>query len=127
MKCLLDTQILIWVLGRLDLLPPAMRDLIEDPASAIYFSVINIWEVVIKANLPRRDLHVDPQDARREALSYGFRELQVTAEHAFAVRALPAIHKDPFDRMLIAQAIAENVPIISNDKALDGYGAQRLW
>ena len=121
MKCLLDTQILIWVLGRLDLLPPAMRDLIEDPASAIYFSVINIWEVVIKTNLPRRDLHVDPQDARREALSYGFRELQVTAEHAFAVRALPAIHKDPFDRMLIAQARAEGMRLLTVDAQMQRY------
>jgi PIN domain nuclease of toxin-antitoxin system len=118
---LLDTQILIWALGRLDLIPPSTHDILEDPACTIYFSVINLWEIVIKTSLPRRDLHVDPQHARREALGFGFRELQITAEHAFAVRSLPSIHKYPFDRMLIAQARSEGLQLLTVNAQMQRY------
>ncbi len=95
MRYLLDTHILIWTLGRLDLIPSAIRERLDYPECTIYFSVINLWELVIKTALPRRALQVDPLEARHEALGFGFHELQVTAQHAFAVAFLPQLHRDP--------------------------------
>jgi len=124
LRYLLDTHILIWTLGRLDLIPPAMRELLDDPQCPVYFSVINLWEMVIKTALPRHDLQVDPVEARGEALGFGFRELQVTAEHAFAVALLPPLHKDPFDRMLIAQARTEGLHLLTVDNQVRQYFAR---
>jgi len=100
-----------------------MRERLDDPECSIYFSVINLWEMIIKTALPRRDLQVDPVEARQEALGFGFRELHVTAEHAFAVASLPPLHKDPFDRMLIAQARTEGLDLLTVDNQVQQYFA----
>ncbi len=123
MRYLLDTHILLWAVAQSYLLSPAMSDVLADGQNSIYFSVINLWEMAIKSSLPRRDLKIEATVARREALAYGFRELQVTAEHAFAVRFLPAIHKDPFDRLLIAQARAEGLQLLTADAQIQRYFA----
>ncbi len=123
MRYLLDTHILIWTLGRLDLIPAGMLERLDDPECSIYFSAINLWEMVIKTALPRRDLQVDPVEARQEALGFGFRELHVTAEHAFTVASLPPLHKDPFDRLLIAQARTEGLDLLTVDNQVQQYFA----
>ncbi len=124
MKFLLDTHILLWAVSQTELLPAAMTGDLEDTRNTVYFSVINLWEMVVKSALPRRDLKIDAMLARREALSFGFRELQVTAEHAFAVGSLPSFHKDPFDRMLIAQARVEGLNLLTVDAKIQKYLAQ---
>ncbi len=121
MRFLIDTHILLWAVAESDRLSPALSDVLADGQNSIYFSVINLWEMVIKSSLPRHDLKIEAAVARREALAYGFRELQVTAEHAFAVRLLPAIHKDPFDRLLIAQARAEGLQLLTVDAQMQRY------
>jgi PIN domain nuclease of toxin-antitoxin system len=123
LRYLLDTHILIWTLGRLDLIPAGMLERLDDPECSIYFSAINLWEMVIKTALPRRDLQVDPVEARQEALGFGFRELHVTAEHAFTVASLPPLHKDPFDRLLIAQARTEGLDLLTVDNQVQQYFA----
>ncbi len=124
MKFLLDTHILLWAVSQTELLPAAMTGVLEDTRNIVYFSVISLWEMVVKSALPRRDLKIDAMLARREALSFGFRELQVTAVHAFAVASLSSFHKDPFDRMLIAQARVEGLSLLTVDAKIRKYLAQ---
>ncbi len=121
MKFLLDTHILLWAVAETDRLPAAMTDLLADPENSVYFSVINLWEMVIKSALSRRNLRIDAVLARGEALAAGFVELQVTAEHVFAVGSLPPLHKDPFDRMLIAQARTERLHLLTVDAQIERY------
>jgi len=91
-------------------------------------SAVSAWEIATKVRLGRLSAAADlVQDFAFDIEDQKMKILLITADHAIRAGSLPGPHKDPFDRMLIAQAIAENVPIISNDKALDGYGAQRLW
>jgi len=112
---------LLWSVAQSDLLPPAVAKTLADPANTIYFSVINLWELVIKTSLQRQDFRVDSLRTRHEALGFGFRELQVTAEHAFAVAFLPPLHRDPFDRMLIAQARTEKLDLLTVDNQVRQY------
>lgn len=124
MRFLLDTHILLWAVAQPNLLPPTVSEVLTDTQNSIYFSVINLWKMVIKSSLPRSELKIEASVARREALTYGFRELQVTAEHAFAVRALPPLYKDPFNRMLIAQARVEGMELLTVDIRVQRYLAQ---
>ncbi len=121
MRVLLDTHILLWSVAQSDLLPRAVANTLADSSNTVYFSVINLWELVIKAALQRPDFRVDSVRTRQEALGFGFRELQVTAEHAFAVAFLPALHRDPFDRMLIAQARTEGLQLLTMDSQVQQY------
>lgn len=123
MRCLLDTHMLLWSVAQSDLLPDAVADTLSDSSNTVYFSVINLWELVIKAALQRQDFRVDPLRTRQEALGFGFRELHVTAEHAFTVASLPPLHKDPFDRMLIAQARTEGLDLLTVDNQVQQYFA----
>ena len=121
MSFLLDTQVLLWAAGVPDRLPPDARKLIQDPATALLYSAASLWEVTIKNGLGRADFSVDPRLLRRGLLENGYTELAVTGAHAVAVDALPPIHKDPFDRLLVAQAQIEGVTLITADEIVGRY------
>jgi PIN domain nuclease of toxin-antitoxin system len=118
---LLDTHLLLWAAGAPDRLPAAARDLVEDPGNILIFSVASLWEIAIKRGLGRNDFRVDPRLLRRGLIDNGYVELAITSEHVVAVDSLPPLHRDPFDRLLIAQATAEGVTLLTSDKALAAY------
>lgn len=109
MTLLLDTHLLLWAAGDSGQLSSKAQNLLGDPATELMFSTASIWEVVIKSALDRDDFRVDPQRFRNGLIQNGYSELAIRSEHALAVGSLPLIHKDPFDRILIAQAQIENV------------------
>lgn len=121
MKLLLDTHLLLWAAGHPHRLSRAARRLIEEVETELYFSVASLWEIVIKRALGRTDFQVEPGMLRRGLLENGYSELQIAGAHARAVDALPAIHKDPFDRMLIAQATVEGVVLLTADEIVARY------
>ena len=114
MSFLLDTQVLLWVAGAPTKLSREARDLIEDSASAVCFSAASLWEVAIKSGLGRADFRVDPRLLRRGLLENDYTELPISGAHAVAVDLLPPIHKDPFDRILVAQAQIEGLTRIAH-------------
>jgi len=121
MRVLLDTHILLWALTEPARLPPAMRSRIEEPESEILFSAASIWELAIKIPLGRLPAAADPDLIAHAALESGFVELPVRAEAAAMVAKLPSHHRDPFDRLLIAQAMAEPAAFSTVDKAILKY------
>jgi PIN domain nuclease of toxin-antitoxin system len=121
MRLLLDTHLLLWAAGEPDKLPPQCRTLLEDPSEEPVFSVVSIWEVTIKNGLGRADFRVDPAVLRRGLADAGYAELPIFGRHAVAVEALPTIHKDPFDRMLVAQAIVEGYTLLTVDPIVARY------
>jgi PIN domain nuclease of toxin-antitoxin system len=121
MRLLLDTQLLLWLARDTDKLSTEARALIGSEANELFFSPVSIWEVAIKSGLGRGDFKVEPRDFRRGLLDNGYRELPITSEHAVAVLDLPTRHKDPFDRMLLAQAITERLTLTTADKVLADY------
>lgn len=121
MKLLLDTHLLLWAAGQPDRLSRAARRLIDDPDNALLFSAASLWEVAIKRGLGRDDFAVDPRLLRRGLIENGYGELAVTSEHAIAVDLLPPIHKDPFDRLLIAQSTIEAVALLTADPIVARY------
>jgi PIN domain nuclease of toxin-antitoxin system len=121
MKLLLDTRLLLWAAGQPDRLPVAARTLLADPENELLFSAASLWELGIKRGLGRGDLQVDPRLLRRGLLDNGYDELAITSEHAVAVDVLPPIHKDPFDRILVAQALVEGVVLLTSDSRVAQY------
>ena len=121
MRLLLDTHLLLWALGAPERLDAATRELIEDPDNEVLFSAASIWEIAIKAGLGRVDFAVRPTAITRAALATGFGELPVRAEVAARVADLPPHHRDPFDRLLVAQAMAEPVRLYTADPLLPPY------
>ena len=122
MKVLLDTHVLLWAAGEQARLARDARELIEDRDTELVFSAVSIWEVAIKNGLGRDDFSVDPRLLRRGLLENGYTELAVTGSHAVAVDSLPPLHKDPFDRMLVAQAQVEGFLLLTADPAVASYG-----
>lgn len=121
MKLLLDTRLLLWAAGQPDRLPMEARALIGSPENELFFSAASIWEVVIKGNLGRDDFRTDARLLRRGLLDNGYGELPVGSEHAVAVGNLPPIHKDPFDRILVAQAQVEGITLLTVDPLVARY------
>ena len=121
MKYLLDTQLLIWLALDNIRLPTAIVKLHEDPDSELYFSVISIWETAIKQALGRPDFQVDASLLRANLLSEGYIEIVVESRHALEVRNLPPIHRDPFDRMLIAQSRVDGLVLLTTDAEMSKY------
>jgi PIN domain nuclease of toxin-antitoxin system len=121
MKLLLDTHILLWAAQGAEHLPLDAHALMSDPENELLFSVASLWEIVIKCGLGREDFKVDPCIMRRSLLDNDYRELPILSEHAVAIHALPPIHKDPFDRMLIAQATVEGITLLTADAQLAKY------
>ena len=123
MKLLLDTHILLWAAGQPERLPRAARTLLEDPRNEPIFSSASLWEIAIKSGLGRDDFQVDARLLRRGLLDNGYGELPITSEHAVAIDGLPTIHKDPFDRLLVAQAMVEGIILLTNDPLVAQYPA----
>ena len=121
MKILLDTHLLLWAAGMPDRLPPEARALIEHPETEPIVSAASLWEVAIKSGIGRTDFNVDPRLLRRGLLENGYTELAVTGAHATAVDLLPPIHKDPFDRILVAQAQIEGITLLTTDEIVARY------
>ena len=121
MKLLLDTHLLLWAAGKPEALPEKATRLLEDPQNELWFSAASLWEVTIKASLDRPDFEVDPHILRQGLLDNGYNELPVTSLHAVGIGSLPHIHKDPFDRLLVAQATAEALTLLTADARLAEY------
>ena len=121
MKLLLDTHLLLWAAGEPDRLSANTRTLIDAPENELFFSAASLWEIVIKRGLGRGDFQVDARLLRRGLLDNGYSELPIGSEHAVAVDSLPSIHKDPFDRMLVAQAMVEGITLLTTDSFVAQY------
>jgi len=121
MKLLLDTQILLWAAGQPERLSRAARKLLQDPENELLFSAASLWEVAIKRGLGREDFRVEPRLLRRGLLDNGYTELPISSQHAVSIDTLPPIHKDPFDRLLLAQALTEGVTLLTSDAQLAEY------
>ena len=122
MNLLLDTHVLLWAAARGDRLSQAARGMIEGVGNTLWFSVASLWEVAIKRALDRPDFRTDPGVLRAGLLSAGYRELGVEGRHVLALAALPVLHADPFDRILLAQAVAEGMTLMTADVRLLAYG-----
>lgn len=121
MKLLLDTHVLLWAAGAPERLASDIRTLLDDPDNQPIFSAASLWEIAIKKSLGRGDFIVDARALRHGLLDNGYSELAVSGEHAVAVDALPPIHKDPFDRILVAQAIVESITLLTADAIVAQY------
>ena len=121
MKLLLDTHLLLWAAGEPGRLSAAARALIDDPDNELLFSAASLWEVAIKHGLGREDFQVDARLLRRGLLDNGYQELPIASEHAVAIDGLPTIHKDPFDRLLVAQAMVEGITLLTVDPLVAQY------
>ncbi len=121
MKLLLDTHLLLWAAQGIEYLPLNAQILMSEPENELFFSVASLWEIVIKCGLGRDDFQVDPRVLRRSLLDNGYHELPILSAHVEAIASLPPIHKDPFDRLLIAQAISEGITLLTADIQVAKY------
>jgi PIN domain nuclease of toxin-antitoxin system len=121
MRFLLDTHVILWVLLDHPKLGPEARKLLKNPENQFAFSVSSIWEIAIKRSLKRWDFLYDPRVIRRQLLDEGYEELPILGQHAIAVDSLVPIHKDPFDRLLIAQAMIEGITLLTADATIARY------
>lgn len=128
MKLLLDTHVVIWAVERPLLLSQTARKALEDPSNDLVVSAVTIWEIAIKVGLNKLVLSSPYRQWMNQALSdLGATALPITVEYADAQSSLPNHHRVPFDRLLIAQAQFENIPLVSSDAIFDQYGVFRLW
>jgi PIN domain nuclease of toxin-antitoxin system len=126
-KLLLDTHLLLWAAGQPDRLSKKARKLIEAEDNGLFFSSASLWEIVIKRGLGREDFKVDARLLRRGLLDNGYSELPIGSEHVVAIENLPPVHKDRFDRILIAQAQVEGITLLTSDPTVGKYtGSIRL-
>ena len=123
MKLLLDTHLLLWAAGEPDRLSAAARALLEDDLNAPAFSAASLLEVAIKRGLGREDFRADARLLRRGLVDNGYDEVPITSRHVVAIDSLPPIHKDPFDRILVAQAMVEGITLITADPVVARYPA----
>ncbi len=121
MKLLLDTHLLLWAAGQPRRLPAAARKLLADPDNEFVFSAVSLWKIAIKHRLGRDDFLVDARVLRRGLLDNGYIELPMHSAHAVVIDSLPPIHKDPFDRMLVAQATVEGITLLTADPVVAQY------
>jgi len=127
MKVLLDTHLLLWAAGTPSRLSRAAVKSINNPRNELLFSAASLWEVAIKRGLGRSDFQADPRLLRRGLLDNGYAELPILSDHVVAIESLPPIHKDPFDRLLVAQATVEGITLLTADSVVAEYpGPVRL-
>jgi PIN domain nuclease of toxin-antitoxin system len=120
-KLLLDTHLLLWAAGEPRRLPRQARNLIDNPENELLFSAASVWEVAMKRGLGRDDFKVDARLLRRGLLDNGYSELPIISDHVVAIDSLPPIHRDPFDRILVAQATVEGVMLLTMDPLVSQY------
>jgi PIN domain nuclease of toxin-antitoxin system len=121
LNLLLDTHVALWAISDHPRLSKKARALIESPRSSVWISAATVWEIAIKHGLRRGDMPVSGQDALRYFQASGYRFLPVEPEHAAAVEELPALHADPFDRILVAQALVEPMRLMTHDPLVARY------
>ncbi|WP_137158044.1 type II toxin-antitoxin system VapC family toxin [Rhizobium sp. FKL33] len=126
MNYLVDTNVLIWMSMQSSRLSEEITGILESPDNTIWFSAISILEVAIKQSLKKADFNVDPSRLRVALIAEGYHELPVTGAHAVRVLDLPLIHRDPFDRLLVAQALCEDLIVMTADHAIADYPVQNL-
>ncbi len=127
MRLILDTHLLLWSAGPSPRLPRQVQRLIDDTGNELLFSAASLWEIAIKSALRRPDFRVDAALFRRNLLNNGYRELVITGEHAVAVASLPLLHRDPFDRILVAQSVVEGITLLTTDPLVAQYPAPVRW
>jgi PIN domain nuclease of toxin-antitoxin system len=120
-KLLLDTHLLIWAAEGREQVPAGARVLMEADENSLYFSVASLWEIAIKSGLKRADFQVDARILRHGLIDNGYHELAISGAHAVAADLLPPIHRDPFDRVLIAQACVEGITLLTDDATVAQY------
>ena len=125
MKLLLDTHMLLWAAA--GTLPKDAENMLINGDNTLYFSPVSIWEIGVKKNLGRSDFKVDAEILRRGLLDNQYQELPITSLHALAANELPRLHKDPFDRMLLAQAKVEGILLLTSDSALSEYSGPVMF
>jgi PIN domain nuclease of toxin-antitoxin system len=121
MRFLLDTYILLWAALGHKRLGRSVATLLTNPENEILFSVSSIWEIAIKRGLKKSSFLYDPREIRRQMIANGYDELTIQSRHVVAVDSLAPLHKDPFDRLLIAQAIVEGVTLLTADEKIASY------
>ncbi len=121
MKYLLDTHLLLWAAGQPERLSRNALGILENPANQLLFSAASLWEISIKNGLGRDDFSVNPRLLRRGLLDNGYVELPITSEHTVSLDNLPPLHKDPFDRLLVVQAMVEGITLLTSDALVARY------
>ncbi len=121
MRCLLDSHLLVWISEESPKLPRHLLSMLEDEDNSFFFSSVSLWELAIKSALGKRDYQVDVIQLYSELVEHEYVELSLQSRHAFALENLPPIHKDPFDRILIAQASAEGMLLLTADETIAQY------
>ncbi len=127
MRILLDTNMIVWLSSRMGLLPPYARKLVEDDRNEIFFSAVSIWEIAIKDVLLRDEITGDAEKVRDGLVKNNFEELALCSRHAFELGKLPNLHRDPFDRILIAQSRAERLTLLTSDETIFKYPGEMIF
>lgn len=128
MNLLLDTHILIWLIDGSEKLNQTARYAIEDESNSLYLSIASLWEITIKTSLGKLELGIPlEQITTNFILPSGFKILPIHLSHLLVLKDLPFHHRDPFDRMLISQAISESLTLVSEDRAFADYTVKTLW
>ncbi len=128
MRILIDTHAFLWWLAGNQRLPAAAREVIDNPDNSVLVSAASAWEITTKhrlGKLPGADIVAG--DVMAAIDDHGFEPLAITVAHAERAGRLPGPHRDPFDRMLIAQSLAHDLPLVSNEALFDRYGVRRIW
>jgi PIN domain nuclease of toxin-antitoxin system len=127
MKYLLDTHTLLWWITKPEALPETLRAFLDDRTNELLLSVAVPWELAIKTNTGKLDAHQILHDLELGQLEQELQILRAAISHVIRAGLLPLHHRDPFDRLLIAQALDLGIPIVSRDRIFDSYGVQRIW
>ena len=127
MRFLLDTHVIIWYFEDSPGLPRKIAEIIDDPENEIYISSVSLWEIAIKVNIGKLDLQVSLNELLHTITNSEFSVIQIEDDYLNGLEKLPAIHKDPFDRMIISSALSENLTIITVDNNIQQYKASWIW
>jgi PIN domain nuclease of toxin-antitoxin system len=127
-RFLTDTNAFLWFITDSPRLPVKAKGLLESRDNERFLSIASVWEIAIKASLGKLTFHKPVEEFIPEQIAINaFTMLDISVAHALQAARLPFHHRDPFDRMLVAQCLAEGMPLVSSDNALDAYRVQRLW
>jgi PIN domain nuclease of toxin-antitoxin system len=127
MRYLLDTHTLLWILDTPVRLPNLIRQIVEDPVSRLLVSIATPWELAIKTNSGKLNAEKILKEFELSILSAGYQLLETRPSHVIRAGMLPLYHRDPFDRLMAAQALEFGIPVVSRDRVFDRYGVKRLW